>query len=550
MTPNSPTDKRQNTAPNMKSATPSFSERLDSQVSFQQAPTSPATNAASAPSSNVLVNCIPLYASDDDLRARFAPFGTVVSAKVMRHLKSRVGRRANADPRSKGYGFVLMSTHEEALAAVQGAHGQTWGKRPITVQTAQMTPHAGPPPPCNGSRVVAKTDIQDNDCDDDDDEFTDEHGPTPVLGAIRQQSSHLMGESMTFTQSSFTDLAASHHAMSAKSPFGATGESLQVHDKAERTVVVSPIDGSVTIVGLIDIFEGYGVVSSATVSSGRANVSFARRDDAVAAIAGLHGKVVSRIHQRGPVTIAFAAPAFPSAPASRIASPNLGGSTANLGAMAPRVSESPNTLGNSMASTSSRRPAVQARQHHPMPTSASSTPLSFHTSPHWQAMPNAPAMPSAIKSPPTLAGPTMPPAIKSPPGTTRAPRDPYGKSTPIILGPPASAPQATHVCRYCHHGTTVILQNMPVDPHQCHLVIVAMLTRYGHVTGWECWGNGQAVATFPSQVSARCAVEELHRSQYMVDLFDCQTGLSHAQLHGNSRGPTPHAAVAPRPAYH
>jgi hypothetical protein len=533
----------------MKSATPSFSERLDSQVSFQQAPTSPATNAASAPSSNVLVNCIPLYASDDDLRARFAPFGTVVSAKVMRHLKSRVGRRANADPRSKGYGFVLMSTHEEALAAVQGAHGQTWGKRPITVQTAQMTPHAGPAPPCNGSHVGAKTDNQDNDCDDDD-EFTDEHGPTPVLGAIRQQSSHLMGESMTFTQSSFTDLAASHHAMSAKSPFGATGEVLQVHDKAERTVVVSPIDGSVTIVGLIDIFEGYGVVSSATVSSGRANVSFARRDDAVAAIAGLNGKVVSRIHQRGPVTIAFAAPAFPSAPASRVASPNLGGSMANLGAMAPRVSESPNTLGNSMASTSSRRPAVQARQHHPMPTSASSTPLSFHTSPHWQAVPNAPAMPSAIKSPPTLAGPTMPPAIKSPPGTTRAPRDPYGKSTPIILGPPASAPQAPHVCRYCHHGTTVILQNMPVDPHQCHLVIVAMLTRYGHVTGWECWGNGQAVATFPGHVSARCAVEELHRSQYMVDLFDCQTGLSHAQLHGNSRGPTPHAAVALRPAYH
>ena len=57
---------------------------------------------------------------DDDLQQHFNAFGTVESAKVM--MERDTGR-------SKGFGFVEMSTAEEAQAAIEGSHGKNMGGR-------------------------------------------------------------------------------------------------------------------------------------------------------------------------------------------------------------------------------------------------------------------------------------------------------------------------------------------------------------------------------------------------------------------------------------
>lgn len=65
---------------------------------------------------------------DDDLQQHFSAFGTVESAKVM--MERETGR-------SKGFGFVEMSTSEEAQSAIQGLHGQNMGGRDLTVNIAR-----------------------------------------------------------------------------------------------------------------------------------------------------------------------------------------------------------------------------------------------------------------------------------------------------------------------------------------------------------------------------------------------------------------------------
>lgn len=65
---------------------------------------------------------------DDDLQQQFASFGHVQSAKVM------VDRDSG---RSKGFGFVEMSSSQEAEAAIRGLHGQNMGGRDLTVNIAR-----------------------------------------------------------------------------------------------------------------------------------------------------------------------------------------------------------------------------------------------------------------------------------------------------------------------------------------------------------------------------------------------------------------------------
>ena len=66
--------------------------------------------------------------NESDLEALFAPFGTVQSAQII------VDRDTN---RSKGFGFVEMSTDDEAQAAIQGLNGQDHGGRNLTVNEAK-----------------------------------------------------------------------------------------------------------------------------------------------------------------------------------------------------------------------------------------------------------------------------------------------------------------------------------------------------------------------------------------------------------------------------
>jgi RNA recognition motif-containing protein len=71
---------------------------------------------------------------DDDLQQQFSSFGQVQSAKVM--MERDTGR-------SKGFGFVEMSSSQEAEAAIRGLHGQNMGGRDLTVNIARpMEPRA------------------------------------------------------------------------------------------------------------------------------------------------------------------------------------------------------------------------------------------------------------------------------------------------------------------------------------------------------------------------------------------------------------------------
>ena len=65
---------------------------------------------------------------DDDLQQRFAEFGTVTSAKVM--MDRDTGR-------SKGFGFVEMSSDAEAQATIRGLNGQSVDGRALVVNEAR-----------------------------------------------------------------------------------------------------------------------------------------------------------------------------------------------------------------------------------------------------------------------------------------------------------------------------------------------------------------------------------------------------------------------------
>ena len=72
---------------------------------------------------------------DESLQQAFAPFGTVTSAKVM--MDRETGR-------SKGFGFVEMSSPAEAQAAIAGMNGQQHGGRGLVVNEARpMEPRSG-----------------------------------------------------------------------------------------------------------------------------------------------------------------------------------------------------------------------------------------------------------------------------------------------------------------------------------------------------------------------------------------------------------------------
>jgi len=65
---------------------------------------------------------------DENLQERFAEFGTVTSAKVM--MDRETGR-------SKGFGFVEMSSPAEAQASIRGLNGQSLDGRAIVVNEAR-----------------------------------------------------------------------------------------------------------------------------------------------------------------------------------------------------------------------------------------------------------------------------------------------------------------------------------------------------------------------------------------------------------------------------
>lgn len=76
----------------------------------------------------LFVGSLSYQATDDDLRDAFAAAGQVVSAKVITDRDTG---------RSKGFGFVEMSTEEEAQAAIKQLNGKEVAGRPIVVNEAR-----------------------------------------------------------------------------------------------------------------------------------------------------------------------------------------------------------------------------------------------------------------------------------------------------------------------------------------------------------------------------------------------------------------------------
>jgi len=74
------------------------------------------------------VGNLPYSVSDSDLQQMFEGHGTVVSAQVI--MDRDTGR-------SKGFGFVEMSSDAEAQAAVDAMNGKDINGRPLTVNEAK-----------------------------------------------------------------------------------------------------------------------------------------------------------------------------------------------------------------------------------------------------------------------------------------------------------------------------------------------------------------------------------------------------------------------------
>ena len=85
-------------------------------------------------SQKIYVGNLPYSASDADLQQNFSAFGDVVSATVMTDRDTG---------RSKGFGFVEMSSPAQAQAAIEGLNGQSVSGRALVVNLARPRDDSG-----------------------------------------------------------------------------------------------------------------------------------------------------------------------------------------------------------------------------------------------------------------------------------------------------------------------------------------------------------------------------------------------------------------------
>jgi RNA recognition motif-containing protein len=74
------------------------------------------------------VGNLPYNTTEDDLREVFSEYGTVISSTIITDRETG---------RSKGFGFVEMSTEAEADAALNGTNGRDFGGRTLKVDKAR-----------------------------------------------------------------------------------------------------------------------------------------------------------------------------------------------------------------------------------------------------------------------------------------------------------------------------------------------------------------------------------------------------------------------------
>lgn len=86
---------------------------------------------------NIFVSSLSFKAKKEDLAELFAPFGEVLSARIILNKETR---------RSRGYGFVEMANEQEALAAIEALNGTEHMGRTINVAVANERPASATPP--------------------------------------------------------------------------------------------------------------------------------------------------------------------------------------------------------------------------------------------------------------------------------------------------------------------------------------------------------------------------------------------------------------------
>ena len=74
-------------------------------------------------------------ATDGDLKEIFSQYGTVTDASILMDRTSG---------RSRGFGFVTMSNHEEGLACIEHLNGNEIGGRRLTVNEARPMEERAP----------------------------------------------------------------------------------------------------------------------------------------------------------------------------------------------------------------------------------------------------------------------------------------------------------------------------------------------------------------------------------------------------------------------
>ena len=77
---------------------------------------------------NLYVGNLPYSVTEESLREMFSAYGTVVRASMVTDRETG---------RSKGFGFVQMSSNEEGTAAMSALNGTEQGGRKLTVNEAR-----------------------------------------------------------------------------------------------------------------------------------------------------------------------------------------------------------------------------------------------------------------------------------------------------------------------------------------------------------------------------------------------------------------------------
>lgn len=96
---------------------------------LQQETAEAARTSTKKPSTmNIYVGNLSYNTTDEDLRAAFAAYGTVTSARVITDKETG---------RSRGFGFVEMANQSEALAAIEGLNQTDLQGRQLRINEAR-----------------------------------------------------------------------------------------------------------------------------------------------------------------------------------------------------------------------------------------------------------------------------------------------------------------------------------------------------------------------------------------------------------------------------